>query len=383
MSMSMLRTSALAAAWCSLVFSPCARAQEGGTFTPQQVDVSAKIIEFQATKGVETGLSAYFRQREKHTWYGSIKPPKQGIMTADITFPASTTAGVTVFLDKLRLSYGDVELILQGLVTQNRASILSQPRAMVMIGQKTRIQTVDRVPYENTTVVGATTVQGTDFRETGVMLDVGVPEVFDEDGDWNTREDTYIKLDVHAEVSEEGQRIVIALDDQVAQGGVFTGTDSAISAPEFISRSIKTSVYLRDGQVLVLGGLYNSSSTKSLSTLPWLKQAEDVTVGMAERVVPGDYLVSPLSSALGNRDATTSRRELVFFIKAEVWRPAYTVIDESAIEELEEEEAGGEASPADVITNVLSGISELPQNIGEGLKGRPGRGIETELGGGN
>lgn len=356
---------------------------QGGAFEPKQVDVSAKIIEFQTTKGMETGLSAYFRQRERHTWYGTVKQPKQGIMTADVTFPASTTAGVTVFLDGLRLSYGDVELILQGLVTRNRASILSQPRTMVMVGgQETRIQTVDRVPYESTTVVGATTVQGTEFRDTGVMMKVGVPEVFDEDGDWSTNDDTYIKLNVHAEVSEEGQRIIIALDDQVARGGVFSGTESAISAPEFVTRSIMTSVYMRDGQILVLGGLYNSSATKSLKTLPWLKQAEDVSVGLAERVVPGDYLVSPLSSALGNRNTSASRRELVFFIKAQVWRPSYTVVDESILEvDIEEDEE--DVSPGDVISDVLSGISELPQNIGEGLKGRPGRGIETDLGGGN
>ncbi len=349
---------------------------------PQQVSVSVKIIEFQATKGVETGLSAYFKRRETVDWWGIVHTPKQGLLTADVTFPTTdATDGIIVFLDRLRLNEGDVEMLLQGLVDDNRAFILSQPKVMVMIGgTPNEIKTVQRIPYENTAVVGATTVQSTDFKDTGVTLNIAVPNIYDMDGNWQTSQDTYIQLTVSAEVSEEGQRLVVALADNT---GSTTSTSNSISAPEFVNRSIKTMVYVNSGQVLVMGGLYNNTKSKTLTTVPWLKETEDVAVGLAERVIPGDSIESPLSSVFGHRDSTTTRRELVFLIKAEVWRPSYTVADENGMASSEtENNASKKASPSDVISNVLTGISELPQEIGEGLKNKDSDdlGIDSQLG---
>ena len=138
---------------------------------PQQVSVSVKVIEFQTVKGVETGLSAYFRQRVEPRPYGRVSSGSL-IRMADITFPTATTGGITVFLDRLSNHYGDFEVVLQGLVDQNRANILSRPKAMVTVGQTvpTIIQTTQLIPYEDTTVVGATAVQTTSFRPTGFIM---------------------------------------------------------------------------------------------------------------------------------------------------------------------------------------------------------------------
>lgn len=373
------------AAWQALalvVLSAAAFAQGPATGKPEQVSVSVKIIEFQATRGVETGLSAYFQRQATVDWWGVVHPPRTGVMTADVTFPASTAAGITVFLDRLNLSEGEVELVLQALVDENRASILSQPRVMVMVGGENTIETTQRIPYENTTVVGATTVQTTDFRNTGVTLHIQVPDVVDVDGDWNTPEDTFIQLGVRSEVSEEGQRIVIALDDQLAGGGDFNLARNAISAPEFISRSIRTECLVKSGQVLVLGGLYSNTETKTIDTLPWISQAEEAAVSLAERIVPGDFLALPFSSVLGNRTANESRRELVFFIKAEIWRPAFTLPDEPGFAEEETVDAVRRKTPGDVIQDVITGITDIPQGIGEEIKRRTtDDGVGARLGG--
>ncbi len=346
---------------------------------PQAVTVTAKIIEFQATKGVETGLSAYFQRRNRVNWFGVVKPPVQGIMNADFTFPASTASGITVFLDRLRLTEGDLEMILQGLVNENKAEILSRPRLMVMVGgDVNQIGILQRVPYENTSVVGYVPVQTTEFENTGVSLQVEVPKVVDLDGDWNTKEDTLIQLQVRVEVSEEGQRIVVALDNR-GDAGVINASKNDLTAPEFVSRTLKTRMWVRDGQTLVMGGLYRNAKTKSLSSAPWVTQAEDMAIGLAERVVPGNVLGSPVSATLGNRATNESRRELVFFIKAESWRPAFTVATDNA---LQVEEPAPKPKPADVITGVLEGITQLPQGIAEGIKRESGsEGITSELGG--
>lgn len=328
---------------------------------PQQVNVSVKVVEFQTNKGVETGLSAYFARRNEPRPYGRISSGNGNVTAADITFPTSGAPNITVFFDRIRLSEGDIEAVLQALVNENRLFIHSRPKAMVMVGSTvpTLIKTVKEVPYEETSVVGATTVQATKFRPTGVSLKIAAPQVIDDDGNWATTEDTYIMLNIDAEVTEEGDRIVIALADQAG------GTANQISVPELVSRSVQTSVWVRHGQVLMLGGLYRNTKNKNLSTLPWLLQAEDLAVGLAEQVVPGNFLASPLSTSVGNRSTSEGRRELVFLLKAEIWQPAYTVAEEQGF--VEEGDQKERAHPTDVISDVIQGITSIPQGIAEGV----------------
>jgi len=335
---------------------------------PQQVQVSVKVIEFQSSKDVETGLSAYFKQRTEPQPYGRVDSGVGSISAADITFPSSSTAGITVFLDRLTNKYGDIEVVLQGLVDQGRAFILSQPTALVPVApasdsKPTIIKTTQQVPYEDTTVIGYTPVQTTKFKETGVTLTVLALGVVDDDGDPNTRQDTYIRLNLIATVKEEGQRITVALDDQASSGGVFTDASNAIQVPEFVSREIKTEVWVRHGQVLMLGGLYRNTEDKDLATLPWLPQGDRFMNGLIQRVVPFAVEPVPLSSSIGNNKITDSRRELAFLIKADV--PAL-IYDESM--DVEEEE-GFMSRPAEVVTDVLRGISQIPQGIAEEVTG--------------
>ena len=363
--------------------TPPAEATRTVSDPPLQVKVTVKIIEFQATKGVETGLSAYFARLPRVDAHGSVVPNSNAIDSADLTFPTSVNAGITVFLDRLRLSEGDIEVVLQALVDENRAFILSEPTAYAMVGGAgTTVQTVQEVPYENTQVVGNVAVQITDFRDTGVTLTVAVPEIIDDDGDWDTtRDDTYIHLDVLATVQEEGQRIVVSLDDQLAAGSNFNIAQNAIAVPEFVSRMIDTEVWVRHGQVLIMGGLYRNTDSRSLSTVPWLTQAEDFAIATAEQIIPGNFLASPLSSGIGNRQTEESRRELVFLIKAETWRPSRSLMLDLGLDD--EEDAAEKKRPTDVITDVIEGISVIPQGIREGITGDENdqEGVDANLGG--
>ncbi len=343
----------------------------GAARAEEQVNVSVKIVEFQTSKGVETGLSAYFRQRHDPLPYGRVTNANGIISNADITFPSSTSAGITVFLDRLTNRYGDFEVVLQGLVDENRASILSQPNVMVKIGSDvpTVIKTGQRIPYEKTVVVGTTTVQTTAFRDTGVEMTVKAMELRDEDGDFNTTEDTYIRLNIQASVKEEGQRLVVALDDQLAgSNGVFAQESNAITAPEFISRSVSTDVWVRHGQVLVMGGLYRTSKNKDLSTLPWLPQANTMANSLIGRVSPFDVPEVPVTTGLGNQRKKEARRELVFLVKATRWRSSFTVADEFGFEE-DEGARKTPMRPTDLIQGVIGELTDIPQGIAEGITG--------------
>jgi hypothetical protein len=255
-------------------------------------------------------------------------------------------------------------MVLQALADENNAFILSRPRVMVMVGEATptEIKTVQENPYARPTVVGTTVINATDFRDTGVTLWVWVRKVIDDDGDWNTTHDTYVQMYIVAEVTERGQDEVIAADPRF-------GASQQISAPSFLTRRIDTKVWVRHGEVLVMGGLFRNQDLRSIDTAPWMSKAENVAVGFAERFVPGNFLGTPLSSTVGARDVEEQRRELAFFIKSEIWRPAYTVVDDFMLFD-EEDEPRERRSPTDVIEDVLGGISDTSESIAEGVSGR-------------
>lgn len=324
----LLRRVGPAAAALSLALCPLSVAQNPSG-APEQVVVSVKIIEFRLSKDVDTGLSAFFAKTAKELTFGRMRTSGNALTSADLTFPTSTAGGITVFLDRIFLNEGNIEIVLQALVDEDRAFILSRPRALVIVGEKTptKVETTQQIPYETTVVVGSTVVQVTAFEDTGVSLELTVPEIIDDDGDWNTRHDTFIRMDVKASVKEEGQRIVVALDDQQPSG------TNALTVPEFISRSITTHVWVRDGQVLMFGGLLRNSDTKSISTIPGLTKIEDIALRPLERVLPGNLLTARFSSIFGSRSKSKSRRELVFMIKAEIWRPSFGMISDLGFED--------------------------------------------------
>lgn len=329
---------------------------------PKQVIVSAKIIEFQATKGVETGLSAYYTKLDRLDPFGSVIPNGNAINSADLTFPSSTAAGLSVFLDRISLHEGDFEILLQALTDENKAKILFRPRAMVpMGGPPTNIQTTQKIPYESTKVVGATTIQVVEFKDTGVTLNFQALDAIDDDGDSKTKNDSYIRLKIDATVREEGQRIIVALDDQLAASGNFSLAQNAITAPEFVSRQIITEVWLPEGQVLMLGGLYRNSENKTLSTLPWIQQGESIATGFIDRIIPGNSISAPLSSTIGNRNELEARRELVFLIKVESWSESFSLgselgFDDTDLFDLGSDDASIESE--ELITDVPSGTEE-------------------------
>jgi len=349
---------------------------------PPQVNVSVKIIEFQTSKATGTGLSAYFQHRVEPRPYGIVSTGRGAITAASLAFPNTASGGITLFLDRLSTYYGDFEVDLQALVDQNRAFILSQPKVMVPVGSATPtvIKTTQDVSYENTVVVGATTTQTTAFRATGVTLTVSALQVVDDDGNPNTQNDVYIQLKLIAEINEEGERITVALDDKASSATLFTQASNAITVPEFISRSIDTTVWVRQDQVLILGGLYRNTKNKNIASLPWLTQGENILNTVAEWVSPlSETPEVPLTSALGNRETMEARRELVFLVKADLWRKAYTVTQ--SLEEYEEstEEATGEGETEEDVVEPRPGPGFF-ENIMDSLTG-DGQSIGNSLGG--
>ena len=94
-------------------------------------------------------------------------------------------------------------------------------------------------------------------------------------------------------------------------------------------------------------------------------------------------LLLGLTAGLGHRKTEEGRRELVFLVRSELWRPAYTVADQFGFSEEEESAQSKKLLPTDVITGVLQDISKVPRGIAEGLGGHGSddKGVTSNLGG--
>ena len=103
----------------------------------------------------------------------------------------------------------------------------------------------------------------------------------------------------------------------------------------------------------MLGGLYRNSESKSIATAPLIAQAENAAVGLVQGIASGNIAATPVSATLGSRKADESRRELAFLIKAETWRPAFSISDDLGFVQ---QEANKRRSPTDVIVEVAQGL---------------------------
>ncbi|MFN8901263.1 MAG: secretin N-terminal domain-containing protein, partial [Lysobacteraceae bacterium] len=166
---------------------------------------------------------------------------------------------------------------LSALAQNNRLSVLSTPRLMVKSGDEANIEIGDEIPTLSSTSVGpqqtggsSTTLQSIQYRKTGILLNIK-PTVYSEDR---------VDLEINQEVSDVNP-------DAAVEG---------ISSPAIFNRKVATSLTLRDGTSLLLGGLMSNRRTNSNNGVPVLK---DVPI---------------LGNAFKSQTESLNRTELVLFI---------------------------------------------------------------------
>lgn len=167
------------------------------------------------------------------------------------TTPTGTTSGgggLTYLLDVA----GQNRAQLQALAASSRVSILSTPRILVTSGSDASIDVGTQVPIitsqttaSQTTLGTSNLLQSVEYRNTGVLLTVK-PTVLS-----NNRVD----LDISQEDSQA---------QPISSG-------SGVNSPSIFQRKIKTTLTLRDGGSVVLGGLVSNQTTTGNSGVPFLK----------------------------------------------------------------------------------------------------------------
>ena len=130
---------------------------------------------------------------------------------------------------------------IRALITDGKAKMLARPNITTVQGHEALINIGAEVPVPRTTTSNTVTTTGIDYREAGIILRY-TPRV---------TADGNIVARVHTEVSTP-----VFVED--------------LKAYRFQKRSADTTVRLKNGETMVIGGLIDSDESRSLSKIPFL-----------------------------------------------------------------------------------------------------------------
>ncbi len=162
-----------------------------------------------------------------------------------------------------------VDLELTALEAEGRGEIVSTPRVITANQKEASIKQGVEIPYQQSASSGATTVQ---FKEAVLELTV-TPQI---------TPDNNIIMDLRVSKDNVGEII--------STGGL-GGT-----VPSIDTRSVETQVLVKDGQTVVLGGIYETERRETVNKVPFL----------------GDIPV--VGAAFRSKTRTNNKAELLIFV---------------------------------------------------------------------
>lgn len=232
---------------------------------PKQILIEAAITEVTLTDDLAYGVQWNYSNGSGNTqvgYSGGTAPP------TGQTFPglAFFTAG------------SSISAALNALQTHTNVKVVSAPKLLVLNNQTASLQVGDQVPVSNgaTTSSLGTTTQSITYQDTGIILKI-TPRV---------NANGVVQLDVAQEVSG------------VSAPGSTSSVQSA--SPTISTRKISTTVEVRDGQVIALGGLFSDTKTVAKNGIPLLSQ------------------IPVIGGLFGSRDVKDTRTELIVLLKPHV-----------------------------------------------------------------
>lgn len=212
---------------------------------------------------------------------------------------AGNTAGPSTL--KLGVVSNDVAVFMRVLDEVTDTTILSNPKIMALNRQPSRVLVGRKVGYLNTTSTDTATTQTVEFLDTGTQLYFR-PFVTNEG---------MIRMELKPQVSEA---VIRDIKD---------ATGAAVTIPDEITNELVTNVMVRDGQTIVLGGLFRESTQSTRRQVPFL----------------GDVPI--IGTAFRGHEDETQRSEIIFLITPSIVNDSVlTVQGENGLSAVERARAG-------------------------------------------
>ncbi|MGE0434956.1 MAG: type II secretion system protein GspD, partial [Planctomycetota bacterium] len=213
--------------------------------TPQQVSIEATVIEATLDDTTDFGLSSFW-QRAVGT--GTLGYQGRSFNPADtVTAPSAFRSFNTGSYNFGFINGSEWEVAINALTTTTDANILSRPKVVVANNKKAELRVGTEVPYVDVQGGAAGATQGVSFKQINLSM-VLTPHI------------------------EPGDRIRLEIDFKfdTQQGTANLGGAVGSGQPIVANRSIKTEVYVNDGETLVIGGLYEDRATDTINKVPLL-----------------------------------------------------------------------------------------------------------------
>ena len=244
---------------------------------PSQVLIEAAITEVSLTNDLRYGLQWNFTSGNSN-----------GVLTEssnNLNLVRNTPGFSFAFSP-----FSSINAVLNTLENKTNVNVVSAPKLLVLNNQTAILQVGDEVPIATQNSTSNTndtspTINSIEYRDTGVILKI-TPRV---------NANGIVMLDITQEVSD--------VNDTVARV-------NGINSPTISTRRISSTVAVKDGEVLALGGLIRNTQSKGRIGIPFLSQI-------------------PIIGGLFGRQTTTGNRiELIVLLKPRVIR---TVEDGRAV----------------------------------------------------
>ncbi len=213
-----------------------------------------------------------------------------GLITAGT--PIETSGFATVGGSGLRIGVttGDLAVIITALETVTDTTVLANPKILAVNKQLGQVYIGTKIGYlSQTTQTQTSTTQAVQFLDTGTKLSFR-PYIGD---------DGYIRMDIHPKDS--------------------SGTLKANNIPDETSTELATNIMVKDGQTIVIGGLFRDVVVTSRSQIPLLgdlpivgaafRGTSDTTTRQEVIVLLTPHIIDEPSELDGNARADDIRRK--------------------------------------------------------------------------
>jgi MSHA type pilus biogenesis protein MshL len=226
----------------------------------RQVMIEARIIEVQLNEGLNFGIDWSFLSNVKSLG-GPVNAGFGALNMATTTFNDATDLASKGSKFQAGVSRADFQSLLTALKTQGDVKTLSNPKINVMNGHASILTVGRNTSYISkvvTTNTGNQTAPILNFTvETGSILSgmiIGIVPFISETGE--------ISLNITPITSD----LVTLLDKNIGSAG----NQTTISIPTVDLREMTTTVKMRDGQMVIIGGLISKKATSSEEKVPFI-----------------------------------------------------------------------------------------------------------------
>jgi general secretion pathway protein D len=277
-----------------------------------QLLVEARVVEISANRDLEYEL--------KHSWT-TVNGASTFIQNSavDLAVPGASNPGQG--LDVAVRVWDDdgkkFDAFLRLLNSRGRARILSSPNVVVAPGEEASIITGEEVPVQSSTISGGSTTIATQFKRVGIKLRVSLLQLTNDTA----------RVEINPEVS--------------TVTGFTVATQGQAANPIIAIRNVTSTLTLKDGEMLTVGGLLRNEKRRTTRGIPIL---EDVPIA-------GLLFQSRLDSMV--------RTKLIFFLRVRI-------ISAGEAESMRAHRPGAGLEVLDPVTEfkrLPKGEGKLPQNV--------------------